>query len=134
MVRQGFYVGRRKWYVMAYYNVATKDDLGEVEETLLAAGCPEKDVAEALRMLSQHNSGMTFTNFADHLSLAFISKATSAEEMYDTIQHELKHLTEHIGGYYGVDPESETSAYLQGEIGRQMVPAASIVICPKCRK
>ena len=70
---------------------------------------------------------MTFTNYADHLSLAFIGRATSAEEMYDTIQHELKHLTEHIGGYYGLDPLGETSAYLQGEIGRSMYPAAAFV-------
>lgn len=134
MVKQGFYVGRRKWYVMVYYDVATADDLREVEETLFAAACPSKTVAEAMSVLSDDNSGMTFTNFADHLSVVFISRATSPEQMYDTIQHELRHVTSHVCEYYGVDPAGERSAYLQGEIGRQMFPAASIVVCPRCKK
>lgn len=66
--------------------------------------------------------------------VVFIGKATSPEEMYDTIQHELRHVTSHICEYYGVDPAGESSAYLQGEIGRQMFPAAAIVVCPRCKK
>lgn len=33
---------------------------------------------------------------------------------------------------YGVDPKSETAAYLQGEIAKKMFPAVAIAVCPKC--
>jgi hypothetical protein len=52
--------------------------------------------------------------------------------MYDTIQHELKHVVEHISEHYNVDSRSERAAYLQGEIARQMFPAAAMCVCPHC--
>lgn len=55
-----------------------------------------------------------------------------AAEMFDSIVHELKHLVEHISNYYGLDPKEELAAYLQGEVGRQMFPAAALVMCPHC--
>ena len=59
-------------------------------------------------------------------------KADNAGQMFDTIVHEMKHLAEHVGEYYGVDSREELSAYLQGEVGRNMWPAAAMVLCPKC--
>lgn len=132
MIAQGFSIGDRDWYVMVSYDIRTEKDLHEVRKTLLASGCPRYKADEAVWVLSMWNKGYTFTNFNDHLTVAFISKATSAEQMYDTTQHEMKHIVEHIGDYYGVDPKSEESAYLQGEIARQMFPAAALVVCPNC--
>lgn len=40
----------------------------------------------------------------------------------------------HISEFFGVNPKSEESAYLQGEIARQMFPAAAMVVCPKCNE
>lgn len=130
MVTQGFSIGDRNWYIMISYDVRSRHDLREVRKTLLSAGCPSYMVDEACLVLSMWNKGYTFTNFRDHLTVSFISKATSHEQMYDTISHEQKHIVEHISEYYGVEPKSEEAAYLQGEIGRQMFPAAAIVICP----
>lgn len=64
----------------------------------------------------------------------FISRATDASQMYDSIDHEKKHIVEHISNYYGVDPKSEESAYLSGELGRLIWPAAAWVLCPRCRE
>ena len=61
-----------------------------------------------------------------------IGKADNAGQMFDTIVHEMKHLAEHVGEYYDVDPREELSAYLQGEVGRNMWPAAAMVLCPNC--
>ena len=132
MIQQGFSIGDRNWYVMCAYDISTSRDLAEVKRTLLAAGCGEYKVEEAVSVLSMWNKGYTFTNFKDHLTIVCISKATSAEQMYDSIQHELKHVTEHLSEYYGVDPKGETAAYLQGEVARLMFPAAAMVICPRC--
>lgn len=130
MVSQGFSIGDRDWYIMCFYDVRTRHDLREVRRTLLSAGCSPYKADEACWVLSMWNKGYTFTNVKDHLTISVMSKATSPEQMYDSIEHELKHIVEHIGEYYGVDPKGEESAYLQGEIGRQMFPAAAVVICP----
>ena len=94
MIQQGFSLGERDWYIMCAYDIRTKRDLAEVRRTLLAAGCDEYKADEAISVLSMWNKGFTFTNFADHLTIVCISKATSAEQMYDSIAHEQKHIME----------------------------------------
>lgn len=134
MIKQGFDIGRRKWYVMCYYDIHTDKELHEVYGTLLSAGCPDDEAQRACMVLSRKNTGYTFTNFRERLTVMFIGEATSPEQMYDTIQHETKHATEHISEYYNVDPSSEESAYLQGEIARNMFIATSVLFCPHCKK
>ena len=112
MVKQGFSLRSRDWYVMVYYGVWPKD-LSEIRETLMAGGCPPVRADSACRNLSGWNTGYTFTNYDEHLSLLVMSRATSAAEMFDSIVHELKHLVEHISNYYGLDPKEELAAYLQ---------------------
>lgn len=131
MVKQGFHIGSRDWWVMAYYDVR-EQNLNEVREVLLAGGCPMENVEAACNNLAGLNAGYTFTNYDERLSVMLMGRATSAEQMFDSIVHELKHLVEHVSDYYGLDPKEELSAYLQGEVGRKMFPAASMVICPRC--
>lgn len=134
MISQGFGIGSRDWYVMCYYDIRTPEDLAEVYKTLMAAGCPERKAEEACMVLEARNSGYTFANLRDHLTIMLIGEPTDPAQLYDTCQHEVKHATEHIGEFYGVDPGSEESAYLQGEIARNMFPAVSILFCPHCGK
>ncbi len=132
MIRQGFYLGNRDWWLMPYYDIRTESDLNEVYEALLASGCSDGKARRACMVLSRRDNGYTFTNFEDHVTIMCIGKATSAEQFFDTLVHELKHVTEHIGEYYGLDPQEELSAYLQGEVGRQMFPAVVMAVCPRC--
>ena len=62
----------------------------------------------------------------------FASKGTSVDELYDTIDHEKKHVIEHISTYFDVDPKSEDAAYLAGELGKQLFPAIAMAVCPRC--
>lgn len=132
MVQTEFFIGRRDWLVMVFLDIHGTRDIGEVYRLLMSAGVQDYDVREACMELSRRNSGYTYTDYGGHLTMMFASRGTSYDELYDTIQHELKHVVEHIGGYYGVDPKSETSAYLQGEIAKQMFPAVAVVVCPMC--
>lgn len=131
MVKQGFHIGNRDWWVMIYYDVHTIN-LKEIEEVLLASGCSADKLNKMLDNLQYPNTGLTITNYKDCTTIIIISCTTSAEEMFDTILHEVKHLVEHISNYYGLDPKEELSAYLQGEVGRQIFPAAALVLCPHC--
>ena len=132
MIEQGFSIGNRNWWVMVYYDVRTPDDLRKVEGALMASGCPMKMLEPAIENLKGWNAGYTFSDLRKQTSVMVIGKATSAEQMFDSIVHEMKHLAEHIGEKYGVNPRDELSAYLQGEVGRKMWPAAAMVLCPKC--
>ncbi|MBO7617359.1 MAG: hypothetical protein J6T22_09150 [Bacteroidales bacterium] len=132
MIRQGFSIGKGEWRLRVYYNVRSESDLKEVADTLVWAGCRQSVVNIVTDLLAEPNHGYTFTTFSEHLTLMFMSHATSPEQMYDTIQHELKHATEHISEYYGVEPKSEEAAYLQGEIARKMFKGAALAVCPKC--
>ena len=132
MVQFGFYLGERDWWIMGFLDIKGEKDLSKTYGTLLASGCPDYKAQEACMILSKENTGYTYTDFDAHTSLLFVSRATSAEQMFDSILHEVKHLTEHISEYYGLNPKEELSAYLQGELGRKLFPAASIVLCPHC--
>lgn len=132
MVQFGFYLGERDWWIMGFLDIKGEKDLSKTYGTLLASGCPDYKAQEACMILSRENTGYTYTDFDAHTSLLFVSRATSAEQMFDSILHEVKHLTEHISEYYGLNPKEELSAYLQGELGRKLFPAASIVLCPHC--
>lgn len=132
MIEQGFHIGNRKWWVMVYYDVRTESELTRIADTLRAAGERSDLVDDAIANLRGWNRGYTFSNFNDGVSIMVIGKAENAGQMFDTIVHEMKHLAEHVGEYYDVDPREELSAYLQGEVGRNMWPAAAMVLCPKC--
>ena len=81
----------------------------------------------------QSMRGMTLTIPSDLMSVLFISEATSDEEWFDTLIHELKHVVENISEFYQVEPSSEPAAYMQGEIGRQLFPMIMRKVC-KCKE
>lgn len=64
----------------------------------------------------------------------FASVADTPEELFDTIIHEIRHATDHIGEYYGLKGRGEDSAYLQGEISKRLFPAVAMAVCPKCHE
>ena len=132
MTQQGFYIGNNDWYIMCFYDICSEKDLWRTEDALIVSGCDTESVNKAIDILKNKNTGYTYTSFDKKLTLMFISHTTSAEEMYDSIQHELKHAVEHISEYYNVNPKSEESAYLQGEIARNMFAAAVYIVCPNC--
>lgn len=132
MIKQGFSIGDRDWYIMAYYDIKTDKDFDEVEEVLIASGQKPAYAQKVVTELMHPNTGYTYTKFGEHLSIVLVSHATSYDELYDTVQHETHHATDHIGSYYGLDPHGEEIAYLHGEISRKMFAAIALLICPKC--
>ena len=120
MIIQGFTIGNQDWCFRVYYNI-TKRDLVDL---------PQLENLNIDNLFDNLNTGYTLTNFDEHSTIILIGSATNTSELYDTVQHELKHATEHISEYYGVNPRSEEAAYLQGEIARKMFPAVALMICP----
>ena len=89
MIEQGFYIGKRDWWVMVYYDVRTPDDFQKAEGALMAAGCPEYMRSKALAKLHEWNRGYTFSDLGNRTSILLIGKATDASQMFDSIVHEM---------------------------------------------
>ena len=132
MITQQFYIGKKDWQIRAYYDIRFMTDKDIVYGALTSCGCEENKARKALRVLSNKNTGYSFSNFSEKKSIVCASCASDFDEMFSTITHEIKHVVEHISEYYEVDPKSEEAAYLQGEISKQMYRAVAMAICPKC--
>jgi hypothetical protein len=135
MIEQGFYIKDNilePWWVMVFYNVKTEDDYQKVYGSLLAIGETYEKAQEAIEMLNKPNTGFISSDMKNRNSIIIISNATSFDEMFNTVTHEIKHLTEHISTYFGYNPKGEKAAYIQGEIGQKMYKAVALSICPKC--
>ena len=119
MVAQYIKLGKRDWSVLVYYNVG-KEDFVEIEDSLLQVDCQEHELKRALAVLRHKNTGFTFSNSDYKMSIVCIGKATSVSEFVNTTIHEAKHVQSHICSFYGIDENSETSAYLIGYLVQRM--------------
>lgn len=121
-----------EWDVTCLYDVRDKDDLLVVKDEIVDAGGDSPMVYDAVSVLRDEDTGFTFTNNSSRRTLMVVSRSSSAEEMYDTIQHELKHAVDHICDYFDVPHDSERAAYLQGYTAKKMYAAVAQLVCPKC--
>lgn len=117
---------------MVYYNIETAKDLEKAYGVLLAAGTGREKANEAVKVLSNWNSGYIYTDLENKSTIILISHAQSFEELFNTINHEIDHAKAHLCEYFNIPQNSEKSAYLQGEISKQMYKGVALSICPKC--
>lgn len=135
MIQQGFYITKevpQRWWIMAYYNIATAADLDKVYGSLLAAGASREKAREAADNLSRANTGYTFTSHGERATIICIASATNYGELFNTVTHEISHATAHICQHFKLAADGEDAAYIQGEIGNQMYEAVALSICPQC--
>ena len=136
MIEQGFYIRKeipQPWWVMVYCNVQdTQADLDKVWGAILSAGAGRERARNAVETLCKPNTGYIFTDSGKCFSLIAISHATNYAELFNTVSHEINHLTAHICERFGYPTDGEKSAYIQGEIGKGMYPVVAEAICPKC--
>ena len=64
--------------------------------------------------------GYTQTDFEKRQSIVAIGKTYSAENFFNTIIHEAKHVQSHICKYYNVREDGEQAAYLIGYLTMKM--------------
>lgn len=132
MKTEFYNIGNDDWGILMVYDYDYRD-FDRIWYMLMSLGMPNDKAEKALMVLSRLDTGMTYSVFHETMSVIFISQASSPEEWFDSVLHELKHTVEHISEFYEVDPKSEPAAYLQGEIGRQMFPMIMRKVC-KCKE
>lgn len=111
-----------KWAFVFAYDIKDGDQ-EEIAEWLRTLGCNERQVRKACRVATSVNSGFTFSRPELRMSVMVIAPASSEEQFFDTVVHEIDHLQTAICDYYGVEPGTEEAAYLQGYVMREIIRA-----------
>lgn len=120
------------WGVLFIYDYDLLD-MDEIAGILDSFGVSEHGIREAIPFLYSTNTGMTVSRMDVTMSVIFISEASSVEQFFDTVAHEIDHVQDAIDTYYRVWQGSEDSAWLQGYIMRGISKALKHdgIICDK---
>lgn len=111
-----------KWGIVVCYDLMRKD-VRKMRALMEAVGLGDEEIDGYLRMLLYHkNKGLCITNMELAMSLVFVGEATSQDQWWDTIAHEiLDHAKVAILDYYNVSLRGEDSAWLTGYLMRKVV-------------
>lgn len=110
------------WGVIFLYDYDLMD-MDEIAAILDSFGLSERKIRKAMPVLYGMNSGMTVSRADLTMSVIIVSNATSMEQFFDTIAHEIDHVQDAVDMFYGVRQGSEDSAWLQGYIMRGITNA-----------
>ena len=112
---------RNEWGVVVVFDFDVEEEYDVMFEQIKSFGMNQRDIEKALAILSNYNTGMCVSNKTLKMSAIYISKATSPEQFWDTVAHELAHCCAAIIDAYDVPYYSEDAAYLSGFLMRQLV-------------
>ena len=117
------------WSIVLFVDV-DYDNYDIVESALTNILAPISVIDEIYNKISyEFNSGVTFTNSDFRTSVVCINKATSREELINSISHEADHVQDDICKYYNVPLDSEQAAYLIGYLVGKMYYQSRRLFC-----
>lgn len=118
-----------KWGVIVNYDF-DESDAEEMEAIMDSFGMGRRNIRRAMRILMTHNSGMAVSRDDLRMSAVFIGQPTSRGQFWNTISHELRHVSTAIIDYYGEPYDGEPAAYLEGYLLQKVVEG----IAEPCRE
>lgn len=134
MTRQRIHVQRYGWDVEVYYD-SDRHDAAEILGELKSVGVDAYTyrLAERNLMGGLPDTGLTYSNPYERVSVVVLSHASSCAEFANTWFHEVGHCAKHIAKAVGLDCEGEAVNYVGGELARDMQPVAVRFMCPTCK-
>lgn len=134
MIKQTIYIDSIGWLVHAYFH-KTRYDVDEIMERLWDLQCSADVAQKAFNNLISDSldTGLCYSNYHTKESVLVVGKASSADEFFNSIVHELSHLQGHICDVIGLDPKGEEIAYYMGYLSRDIYPSISHLLCDCCR-
>jgi len=115
-----------KWGCVVLFNYDVESEYDELFEIIVSFGVSPIQARRSLNILSAPNTGMCVSFPEVKMSLVMISKATSNDEFWSSVAHELYHATCSIIRFYGEGLDAEESAYTMGELMRQFVTEVAL--------
>lgn len=134
MKRHAFYIGQHDWIVKAYVDT-TSEDAKEILGELKSVGADVDVMRLAYTNLSSGklNTGLTYASPWNRETVIVVSRASSAEEFFNSIVHEIAHAGVYTCEALGIDLKSEQAAYFQGGLARDLYPCIKEFLCECCR-
>lgn len=132
MIRKYFAVSG-VWWVSAYI-FPSRYDVDEILEHLSDIGCEGADFATACDNLlsGKPNGGLCYSKANE--SVIVIGETTEPAELFNSLVHEITHLSVHIASERGMDLEGEKICYLAGEIAQNLYKSVKGLLCECCNK
>jgi len=121
MVTRHIDIDNNKWGILLIFDFDAYNDETDLTAIMRSFGMSRKKVNEALDILSYRNSGMAISNFGIKMSAIFTGNTTSNSQWWNSVAHEMRHVSDAILDYYGNDWDGETPAYLEGYIFQKIV-------------
>ena len=113
-------IDENKWGVVLIYDFDMLD-WDNMAAVMRAFGLKRNKVNYAIRVLSTYNSGLTISNPDLRMSVVFIGQPTSKSQFWNSVSHEMKHVTDAIIEYYAKPCDGESAAYLSGYLLQKVV-------------
>lgn len=129
-----FYIEQHDWLVKAYIGT-TADDADVILDELQFLGADMDIMRKAYKNLrgGELNTGLTYASPWNRETVIVVSRATSAEEYFNSIVHEIAHAGVYTCDALGIDLKSEQAAYFQGGLARDLYPCVRHLLCDCCR-
>lgn len=105
------------WGILFIYDFEMWE-MDELADILDNFGVDEEEIPKAMRVLYGINGGMAISRPDLTMSAIIIGKASSTEQFFDTLTHEIDHVQDAIDNHYYISQGGEDSAWLQGYIMR----------------
>ena len=117
------------WSIVLFVDV-DYDRFNVIESALTDILAPISIIDEIYDKISYKlDSGVTFSNSDLRESVVCINKASTREELINTISHEADHVQADICDYYNVPLDSEQAAYLIGYLIGKMYYNSRRLFC-----
>lgn len=134
MIRQRIYIAEYDILVHAYYAV-TQYYTEEILDRLYEIGCRGHNLEKAENNISANklDTGLTYYSARYREAVMVIGLTSSAAELFNSLMHELSHLTAFIAKDENLSFTGERIAYLEGELARDIFPKIQHLLCDCCR-
>ena len=134
MIRQRIYLDNYDILVHAYY-ATTQYYVEEILDRLYEIGCRGRNLRRAKENLAsgELNVGLTYYSPRHREAGMVVALTSSAAEFYNSLLHELSHLTAYIAKDDNLSFTGEVIAYLEGDLAREIFPSVQPLLCDCCR-
>lgn len=135
MIRQHIYIEDYDILIHAYY-ATTQYYTDEIVDRLMDIGCFGVNLDRAEENLSSGklNTGLTYYSPRHKEAVMVIALTSSADEFFNSLMHELSHLTSYIAKDNNLSFTGEAIAYLEGYLAQRIFPRVKKLLCDCCRE
>lgn len=130
MIRRDIHISGYDWIVYVYFHVTCYRTRAIIRR-LKRIGCPKDKLREAYdnMMSCSLDTGLTYSNYERRESVMVIGRTSSYWEFFNSLSHEIRHLTDHMCLAMGMEVGGEPIAYLTGDIGSVLADEIRLFTC-----